>query len=123
MLTVGEHALGTLSPEVMRIVSIFGGGLAGGRDELCGALSSGAMIIGLLYGRADLTEDEHLARQLVQEFRGRFLTEFGTTVCRPLRERFCGPEGKGTCAPLVERAALILQEMLAQAKEAAHAET
>jgi C_GCAxxG_C_C family probable redox protein len=118
MLTVGEQALGELTPAVMRVVSIFAGGLAGSREELCGALSSGAMIIGMLYGRANLTEDEQLARQLVQDYRKRFLAEFGTTVCRPLRERFCGPEGKATCAPLVERAALMLQEMLAEAQEA-----
>jgi C_GCAxxG_C_C family probable redox protein len=122
MLTVGEQAVNELTPAVMKIVSIFAGGLAGSREELCGALSSGAMIIGMLYGRARLTEDEQLARRLVREYRERFLTEFGATVCRPLRERFCGSDGSGTCAPLVERAALILQEMLTQAGEAARAE-
>ena len=118
MLTVGEQALGELTPAVMRVVSIFAGGLAGSREELCGALSSGAMIIGMLYGRSNLMEDEQLARRLVQDYRRRFVAEFGTTVCRPLRERFCGPEGKATCAPLVERAALMLQELLAEAQEA-----
>jgi C_GCAxxG_C_C family probable redox protein len=114
MLTVGEQMLGDLDPKVLKVTSIFAGGLAGTRQELCGALSAGAMIIGMLYGRAGLTEDEQLARQLVKTFRERFLAEFGLTQCSPLRDRYAKPDGSTNCGPLVERAAQLLQEVLAQ---------
>jgi C_GCAxxG_C_C family probable redox protein len=113
MLTVGEQMLGDLEPNVLKITSIFGGGLAGTRQELCGALSAGAMIIGMLYGRASLAEDEQVARQMVKTYRERFLAEFDTTLCGPLRERFAAPDGSTNCGPLVERATLLLQELLA----------
>jgi C_GCAxxG_C_C family probable redox protein len=114
MLTVGEQILGGLDQKVLKITSIFGGGLAGTRQELCGALSAGAMIISMLYGRASLAEDEQLARQMVKTYRERFLAEYGTTQCSPLRDRYAAPDGSTNCGPLVERAALLLQELLAQ---------
>jgi len=114
MLTVGEHLLGDPDSNVAKITSIFGGGLAGTRQELCGALSAGVMIIGMLYGRANLVEDEQLARKLATSLRERFLAEFGTTQCAPLRERYAKPDGSANCGPVVERAALLLQEVLAQ---------
>ncbi len=114
MLTVGEQTLGSLDPRILKITSIFAGGLAGTRQELCGALSSGAMIIGMLYGRSRLGEDEQLARQMVKTYRERFLAEFGTTQCSPLRDRHAAPDGSTNCGPVVERAAMLLQELLAQ---------
>lgn len=114
MLTVGEQKLGSLDPRVLKITSIFAGGLAGTRQELCGALSAGAMIIGMLYGRSSLAEDEQFARQMVKTYRERFLAEFGTTQCSPLRDRYATPDGSASCGPLVERAAILLQELLAQ---------
>jgi len=116
MLTVGEQMLGGLDQKVLKITSIFGGGLAGTRQELCGALSAGAMIISMLYGRASLAEDEQLARQMVKTYRERFLAEFGTTQCSPIRERCANPDGSTNCGAVVERAAIVLQELLSEAK-------
>jgi C_GCAxxG_C_C family probable redox protein len=102
MLAVGEHLLGKVSSDTFKLASIFAGGLAGTRQELCGALSGGAMVVGALYGRTRPGED----------FRDRFLAEFGTTQCAPLRQRYEMPGKTGFCAPVAERAVAILLEVL-----------
>jgi len=116
VLAVGERELGTISPEIIKITSAFGGGLAGTRQELCGALSAGAIVIGLLYGRSQLGQDETLSRYLIALYRERFLAEFGGTLCEPLRAQYVKPDGTGNCAALVERATRILLQVLEEGK-------
>ncbi|MGQ9492683.1 MAG: C-GCAxxG-C-C family protein [Anaerolineae bacterium] len=114
MLAVGRHLLGEIPPSVVKIASIFAGGLGGTRQELCGALSAGVMLIGVLYGRTHPGEDEALARALAARFRERFLTAFGTTQCAPIRQRFEVVGTSGYCAPVAEQAALLLCEVLTE---------
>jgi len=117
MLAVGEHLLGEVSAETFKMASIFAGGLAGTRQELCGALSAGAMSIGALHGRTKPGGDEVKARELVGRFRERFLAEFGTTQCAPIRERFEVPGKTGFCAPVAECAVMMLMDVLDEAGE------
>ena len=56
--------------------------------------------------------DEQKARELVVRFRERFLAEFGTTQCAPMRERFEVPGKTGFCAPVAERAVMMLLDVL-----------
>lgn len=112
MLAVGKPLLGEVSPPMLRMASILAGGVAGTRQELCGALSAGVMIIGVLYGRTRPGEDEALARALAARFRERFQAEFGTTQCAPIRQRFEVSGQRGFCAPVAERAAAILLQIL-----------
>jgi C_GCAxxG_C_C family probable redox protein len=114
MLAVGGHLLGELDPRTLKMASVFAGGVAGTREELCGALSAAVMVIGALYGRSTLTEDEQLARQLAAQYRERFCAEFGSTQCAVVRERFLAPDGSTACAPLVEGAASILLQLLSE---------
>ncbi len=114
MLAVGGHLLGELDSRTLRIASIFAGGVAGTREELCGALSAAVMVIGALHGRSTLTEDEQLARQLAVQYRERFRAEFGSTQCAVVRERFLAPDGSTACAPLAEGAASILLQLLGE---------
>jgi len=114
MLAVGEHLLDEVSADSVRMAGIFAGGLAGTRQELCGALSAGAMVAGALYGRARPGEDEKKAREWVGRFRERFLAEFGTTQCAPIRQRYEVPGKTGFCAPVAERAAGILLQVLSE---------
>src|SRR5512136_851331 len=104
MLAVGEHLRGEVSTDAFKMAGIFAGGFAGTRQELCGALSAGAMVVGALHGRARPGEDEKKERELVRRFRERFLAEFGTTQCAPIRERYEVPGKTGFCAPVAERA-------------------
>lgn len=71
------------------------------------------MIIGALHGRNSLEESDWQALHLATCYRQRFAAELGTTRCHSLYERVHTPGGLGSCALVVERAALILLELLA----------
>lgn len=114
MLAVGGHLLGEVPPPMFRMASILAGGVAGTRQELCGALSAGIMVIGARYGRTRPGEDETLARALAARFREQFQAAFGTTQCAPIRQRYEAAGEPGFCAPVAERAAAILLKVLAE---------
>jgi C_GCAxxG_C_C family probable redox protein len=114
MLAVGGHLFEELDSRTLKIASVFAGGVAGTREELCGALSGGVMVIGALHGRSTLSEDEEQARQLAAQYRERFLAEFGSTRCADVRERVLLPDGSADCAMVGERAASILLKLLGE---------
>lgn len=115
MLAVGEHTWADWDPRYLRLSTGLGGGVAGTRLELCGALSGGVLVIGGLLGRQDPNADDSEAYALAEEFRTRFLAAMGDTQCGPLREAVEAPGGPGTCAPLVEETAAILLDVLKDA--------
>ncbi len=94
----------------------FSGGLGDSREELCGALSGGVMVIGALYGRASLDEADEPANRMANQYRARFFDEFGHTQCGRLRDEVVSAAGPpNSCADLVEKAAAILLELLSEA--------
>lgn len=114
MLAVGGYVLGNLDPRTVRMTTGFAGGVGGTRQEMCGALSAGVMIIGALHGRNSLGEDDLPAQRLVTRYREHFTAELGTTHCGPLYEWVHSPGGLGSCSVVVERAARILLGLLAE---------
>jgi C_GCAxxG_C_C family probable redox protein len=114
MLAVGGHVLGNLNPRMARMAAGFAGGVGGTRQEMCGALSSGVMIIGGLYGREGPEEDDRPALDLASRYRERFAAQLGTTHCGLLYERAHAPGGLGSCSLVVEQAARILLDLLAE---------
>ena len=112
MLAVGGHVLGDLDPRMVRMATGFAGGVGESKQEMCGAFSAGVMIIGALYGRSSLEEDDLPAQRLAACYRERFAAELGTTRCGPLYEQVHAPGGPGSCSSVVERAAPILLELL-----------
>jgi C_GCAxxG_C_C family probable redox protein len=114
MLAVGGHVLGDLDPRLARMTTGFAGGVGGSKQEMCGAFSAGVMIIGALYGRNSLEEDDLPAQQMVTRYRERFVAELGTTHCGTLYDQVHAPGGPGSCSYVVERAAPILLELLAE---------
>ena len=116
MLAVGKHALGDLGPRGARIATGLAGGVGNSQQEMCGALSSGVLIIGALFGRERLDEDEQPALDLAACYRERFLAQFGATQCAQLRQIVQSPGSLGSCALVVEQAALILLRLLAEAE-------
>ena len=114
MLAVGGHLFGDIDGRTFKMASLFGGGVAGTREELCGALSAAVMIIGELYGRSSLSEDEALARQLAAEYRQRFLARFGATRCSAVLEPHVAPDGSIHCDPVAQGAAELLLQLLAE---------
>lgn len=112
---MGEHVFGKskLSPQCARMATAFSGGLGDTREELCGALSGGVMVISGLLGRESLRSSDKPAIELAARYRERFLATFGYTQCKQLREHVVyASEGLGSCGALVERAALVLLEVL-----------
>jgi C_GCAxxG_C_C family probable redox protein len=93
MLAVGGRLLGHPDPYILRMTTGFAGGVGGSKQEMCGALSAGVMIIGALHGRSSLAEDSDPARQLATHYRELFAAEFGTTRCSPLYEQVNAPVG------------------------------
>ena len=115
LLVVGGHVLGDLEPQCARMATGFAGGLGNTQQEMCGALSGGVLVIGGLLGRESLGESDRPALALATRYRDRFLAELGLTQCARLRETVVhAPGGLGSCAVLVERAATILLELLAE---------
>jgi C_GCAxxG_C_C family probable redox protein len=113
VLAVGEHLWGHVDDQVLRMTSGLAGGVGGSQQELCGALSGGALIIGALYGRTHSDEDDSECSRLVCVYRDRFVQRFGTGRCFDLRESGYGSDGQWPCGTLVERATHILLEILA----------
>ncbi len=114
MLAVGGYVLGELDSRIVRMTTGFAGGVGESKQEMCGAFSAGVMIIGALHGRNNLGESDWQALDLATHYRERFAAELGTTRCGPLYEQVHAPGGFGSCSIVVERAALILLELLAE---------
>ena len=114
MLAVGGRVLGDLDPRFVRMATGFAGGVGESKQEMCGAFSAGVMIIGALYGRSSLEEDDLPAQRLVTRYRECFAAELGTTHCGTLYDQVHAPGGPGSCSVVVERAAPILLELLSE---------
>lgn len=65
--------------------------------HLCGALASGIVCIGFLFGRQQTTDDLTCVDELSYELHRRFQTKFGCKMCRELRERYVPLSDNHTC--------------------------
>jgi C_GCAxxG_C_C family probable redox protein len=92
----------------------FGGGVGGTREELCGALAGGLMVIGALYGRTDSGQNDDQCYALAKQYREAFLAEYNHTQCAPIREAFQKPDGSHGCDVVVARAARALLGVLGE---------
>ena len=111
---MGEHKLGKLGPQSIRMATPFGGGVGGTREELCGALAGGVMVIGALYGRTNSSQSDEQAYALAKQFREAFLAAFDHTQCAPIREAYAKPDGSHGCDKVVAIAARALLGVLEQ---------
>ena len=109
---MGEHVLDELPEVCKRMATGFSGGLGGTHQELCGALAGAILVSSALLGRTDLRGDDRPAMNVATLYRARFLAKFEDTQCARLRDRIKAPGGLGSCAVLVERATLLLLDLL-----------
>jgi C_GCAxxG_C_C family probable redox protein len=113
-----------LSPQTAaRLASPFGGGF-GRQREVCGAVSGMCLVLGMLEGYHDPSDQEGKAAQyaLVQKLCGAFREEAGSILCRDIlknpdtlpKPELRTPEYYNTrpCARMVYLAADILEEYL-----------
>ncbi len=99
-------------PWLVRLATGLGGGVGGTREELCGGLSGGLLVIGARYGRADPGASDQPAYRLSARYREKFIEEFGMTRCQDLRDSGFGSKGHWPCSALIERAARVLLDVL-----------
>jgi C_GCAxxG_C_C family probable redox protein len=71
--------------EAVCMLSGFGGGVGGTRDNICGSITGGVAAIGLVHGRPNPPEgSRERPYEVTREFVSRFRATFGMTVCQEL---------------------------------------
>ena len=108
MLSVGEQVLGDLDDRTRKMSTGFSGGVGRSLRDLCGAFTAGIMIIGAIYGRTSLDEDEDQCMIMVNNYRNRFVQRLGSVYCYKLRDERYGSHNQEPCSVLVRRAANVL---------------
>ncbi|WP_301859449.1 C-GCAxxG-C-C family protein [uncultured Megasphaera sp.] len=97
-----------MNDEMFRMMSVLGGGV-GGSGDICGALNSACLILGLLVGRANPGEKTKPEMNgPVHEFYQLWMNRFGSSDCRVLKSPANG--GPVSCPELMT----VTAEMLAQ---------
>lgn len=109
MIAVGEHWMGQAPELLVRASCPFGGGVGGTREELCGVLSGGVLLLGATRGRISADENDKPLYELVSEFRRRFIAHFGSAQCQAVRA--CMPEESRRCHPVVAEGVRLLLEL------------
>ena len=112
MFAVGEQLLGQVDDRLLKISCGFAGGIGCTHHDVCGALSSGIMLLGVLYGRTRSNEDDELCQKLAAGYRDRFNRSLGSVYCHQLRASGYGSQDGEPCSVLVERAARLLLTLL-----------
>lgn len=81
-----QDLLGMDEKQAMAMAGGFGGGVGGSHAELCGAVSGGVLVLGLLTPHTDSADKEGKRRiyAVAKEFRSRFEAVFGLTRCGEL---------------------------------------
>ncbi|MDW7650421.1 MAG: C-GCAxxG-C-C family protein, partial [Bacillota bacterium] len=101
-----------LGPEAARLASALGGGL--GRSGCsCGALTGSELILGMLIGRDNPSEDLNRVYQLSGEFHDRFKEKFGSTCCRVLNKNdYHSQDHFRRCLKITGGTAMLLMQFL-----------
>jgi arsenite methyltransferase len=101
-------------PEAAKAASVFGGGIGGSTEELCGAFTGGVIALGYLLGRDAPGDNMRDAGALVKDFKSRFQTRFGALKCRDLLFSFDEQENPLGCVKLTAETSVILANLLNQ---------
>ncbi len=100
--------------DIPGVASGFGGGTGRSRQEMCGALAGGVIALGFLCGRMEPDKDVNRTQKLVEEFRRRFIENFGSSNCGVLLETLGEQEKMSKCIQLTARAAGVLADLLVE---------
>ena len=98
---------------VNKISSAFSGGV-GHSGCICGALSGAEIVVGLLKGREDLTQDPKAVKSMALKVIEEFKNKQKATCCRVLSSGydFNSVERKFNCSRIVHDTAIILERAL-----------
>ncbi|HHX65547.1 MAG TPA: C_GCAxxG_C_C family protein [Chloroflexi bacterium] len=115
MIAGGDHYLNPIPEVLVKASCPLGGGIGGCREDVCGLVTGGILIMGAIWGRTSPDEDDKPLYELARRFRQYFIDRFDTSVCDPIRKSF--PESEKPCAPLVEDATRLLITMIEEAAQ------
>jgi C_GCAxxG_C_C family probable redox protein len=101
-------------PEATKAASVFGGGIGGSTEELCGAFTGGVIALGYLLGRDTPGDNMRDAGALVKEFKSSFQARFGALKCRDLLFSFDEQDKPLGCVKLTAETSVILANLLNQ---------
>lgn len=85
--------------------------------HLCGALASGIVCIGFLFGRWEPIEDLTCVDELSYELHCRFEAKFGYKMCRELREKYVPLSDNHSCEYIYQEGARMAVELILEAPE------
>jgi C_GCAxxG_C_C family probable redox protein len=116
----GAYEAGLINQDVdieliNKIASAFSGGI-GHSGCICGALSGAEMVLGLLKGRKDITENPATIKLMALTVMEKFKNKHKATCCRVLSSgyEFNSVERKFNCSRIVVQTAQILEKVLKQ---------
>jgi C_GCAxxG_C_C family probable redox protein len=95
-----------------RVATAFGGGIGRSYQEICGALTGGAIALGYLFGRSMAGDDWNTAAELAANLKQRFVREYGTTNCGALLASFGPQENAMRCKKLSGEVACMLADII-----------
>ena len=106
-----------LMDDILRMAMVLHGGIADSMSSHCGGLTTGILMIGLLYGRNDINGDARLAPAIARKYWQQFLDEFGTSHCTTLKsEPTLTGEAPTRCGCIMVRSARLLIKCLEEIK-------
>ena len=85
--------------------------------HLCGALASGIVCIGLLFGRDRPTDDLTCPDELTYELHRRFEAHFGSKTCKELRQKYVPLSDNNTCEYIYRKGARMAVQLILEAPE------
>lgn len=101
-----------VTPEALKVASGFGGGISS-KEGPCGAATGGVMVLGILAGRTEPTQDKKPMKDLTREFLDQFIEKFGALGCGCLNPYETGtPESKENCHAITAGAAALLMRFI-----------
>ncbi len=112
LLAAGEFYFPERLPELLKTAAPFSGGVAGTKEEMCGAFSGGLIVLGMLFGRTHPEMDDDMCLTLSAAYRCDFMTHFGYLRCKDLRENWVGKPGQPDCAALTAQATALLLDVI-----------
>ena len=92
----------------LKVAAGFGGGISY-KEGPCGAATGGIMVLGLLAGRTEPTQDKKPMKDLTSDFLAQFTEKFGALSCGCLNPHENGsPAQKENCHAITAGAAVLL---------------
>ncbi|WP_286680837.1 C-GCAxxG-C-C family (seleno)protein [Tepidanaerobacter sp. EBM-49] len=101
-----EYGL-NLDKKALKMASGFGGGM--GIESVCGALTGGIMVLGVLFTKEKAHESERI-KTLEKEFLSRYKDKMGDILCKPLKEKHHNDEVR--CLNVIKEAGVILDDIV-----------